>query len=368
VNKIIYNEKGVALVVTLAIVAILTAAAFQLSKFTGDSVMVTMAEKDRFQAEQIALSGINLAMMILARDAADNTIDSVQEAWADPDKLSQAVGELGFDKDALTVKIIDELSKIQVNGLLARFPGNLLNPDQIRIWEHFFNLEFSNDKTMDERDPEKILNSITDWLDSGDDNTISGLSGAESDYYLGLDPPYVCANGPFNHIDELLSVKGITKDLLQNGIQAETEDNTITSELSDFFTVYGLDPEKDGDGYKYPGKVNINTAGTDVLAILLPEGMEDLAQDLVDFRNEKGDQEDTFINLLDNGWYEEVIELSEEEKTKFDNTIRYSSDIFKVECTARFGDGRITLLAFLKRRKDKASGTWACSIIQVERK
>lgn len=367
-NSILHNEKGVALVVTLAIVAILTAAAFQLSKFTGDSVMATMVEKDRFQAEQIALSGINLAMMILARDAADNTIDSVQEAWADSDKLSQAVNELGFDKNALTVKIIDELSKIQVNGLLAKFPGNLLNPDQMRIWEHFFILEFSNDKIMDERDPETILNSIKDWLDSGDDDTISGLSGAESDYYLGLEPPYECANGPFNHVDELLSVKGISRDLLQNKIQAETEDNAKIPELSDLFTVYGLNPEKDGNGYKYPGKVNINTAGIDVLAILLPEGLEDMAQDLADFRNEKGEQGDTFINSLDSGWYEEVIELSKMEKTEFENSIRYSSDIFKVECMARHGDARVTLLAFLKRQKDKESGKWKCRIIQVERK
>jgi len=368
VNSILYNEKGVALVVTLAIVAILIAAAFQLSKFTGDSAMSAMAEKDRFQAGQMALSGINLAMMILARDAADNTIDSVQEAWADPDRLSTAVNELGFDTDTLTIKIIDELSKIQVNALLAKFPGNLINPDQMRIWEHFFTLEFSNDKEMDERDPEKIINSIKDWLDSGDDDTISGLSGAESDYYLGLEPPYECANGPFNYIDELLSVKGIPTDFLQNKIQAETEENAKVPQLSELFTVYGLDPEKDGNGYKYPGRVNINTAGIDVLAVLLPEGMEAFAQDLADFRDEKEETGDTYINLLDKGWYEEVIALSKTEKIKFESTIRYSSDIFKVECVGRQADARVTLSAFVKRRKDKESGKWMCRIIQMERK
>ena len=46
-NSIFHNEKGVALVVTLAIVAILLAVALQLGKFTGDSVMSTLVAKSR---------------------------------------------------------------------------------------------------------------------------------------------------------------------------------------------------------------------------------------------------------------------------------------------------------------------------------
>ena len=96
---------------TLAIVAILVAAALQLAEFTGDSVMATLVEKDRFQAEQMAMSGINLAIMILVEDAAKNSVDSVQEAWADPDKLSQTVNGLGLEKEMLMIMITDELSK-----------------------------------------------------------------------------------------------------------------------------------------------------------------------------------------------------------------------------------------------------------------
>ena len=371
-NNILQSEKGAALVVTLAIVGILITAALQLGKYTGDSVMGTLKGKDMFQAEQLALSGIELAKLILSEDAAENESDSVQEAWADPDKLSQAVSQLGLEENSLTIKITDELSRIQVNALILEFPGNELNPDQFRIWENLLRLRFSDDKAVDERDPAEIINSMKDWLDSEDDDAISGISGAESDYYLDLDPPYTCTNGPFNHIDELFSVKGISKDLLKNenlDDPDEIDEEVVAVEIGDVFTVYGLSSEKtENGGYRYSGKVNINTADIEVLAALLPEGMEDLAYDLVDFRGRKAEEGDLFINPLDKGWYKDIIELSEKEQKRFERLITYSSNIFRVECTAKEKDLGITLVAVLKREKHKESGKWMCRIIRMERK
>lgn len=361
-NRFLHNEKGVALVVTLAIVAILIAVALQLGKFTGDAVMTTLIEKDRFQAEQLAISGINLASMILVDDAAKNSVDSVQEPWAEPNMLEQAINEMGLEKETLSIKITDELSKIQANALVSEFPGNQLNPDQNRIWENLFRQRHLNDVAL-------ILNSAKDWLDSMDDDTISGISGAESDYYQGLYPAYVCANGPFNHIDEMLSVKGISKDLLKNEEEDKIIDKTEELDLDDIFTVYGQDRERtETGGYKFSGRININTAGVDVLAALLPEGMEDLAHDLVDFREQKSEQGNIFINPLDRGWYKKVIDLSEMEQERFDRSIRYSSDIFRVDCTAHINDAHVILVAVLKREKHKESGKWMCRIIQMERK
>ena len=371
-TNILYNEKGVALVVTLAIVAILLAAALQMGKFTGDSAMETLVHKDQFQADQLALSGINIAAMILVDDASKNDIDTIQEAWADPDKLLMAVNELKLEKGTLTIKITDELSKIQVNALLLEFPGNQISLTQTRIWENFFRLRFLIDKSMDKRDPAEIINSLKDWLDSGDDDAVSGVSGAESDYYLDLDPPYECANGPFDHIDELMNVKGISKDLLKTEILDQTEyqsDEPVDElELGDIFTICGLDLEKTGKGgFRYSGKVNINTAGVDVLAGLLPEGMEEFARDLADYREQRSEEGDVFVNPLDRGWYKKVIDLSEKEQKWLDSAITYSSHIFKIECIAQKNDAKTYLVGFLKREKHKESGKWTYRIIQMER-
>ncbi len=376
------NQNGMALVITLAVVAVLIAAALQLSKFTGDSVMVTLVEKDRLQAEQTAIAGINLASLILVQDAMDTDIDSIQETWADPDILALAVNDMGL-ADKLTVTITDELSKIQVNAMVKAYPGNELNPDQVRLWENLLRIGVSKDKSEDETDPAGIVNSVKDWLDDLDDDAVTGLSGAESDYYLGLDPGYECANGPFNHVDELLSVKGFSLDLLmlenpdeteKTGLEESGLENPGTGKpgrenaLETVFTVYGLDPEVKEGKYRYAGKININTANETVLAALLPEGMEDLAPDLVDFRGKTNEDGNEFSNLLDKGWYKKVIDLSENEQKKFDALITYSSDIFKVDCRAEENSAAVHLVAFLKREKDNQSGKWMCRVIQMERK
>lgn len=370
-NNPVNNNRGAALVVTLAIVAILLAAALQLGKFTGDFVVYSLADNDQFQACQMAMSGINMAMLLLVDDAKKNTLDSVQDVWADQDKIMEAVETLGFEKDKLSIQIFDELSKIQVNALISEFPGNQFHSTQLGIWENFLRIKVFENKTSNEGDPAEIINSVKDWLDSKDDDAITGVSGAESDYYLGLDPSYVCANGPLNHIDELLNIKGITKDLLKADIESGNPDQTGATpalELGDLFTIYGLAKEKsENGGYRYPGRVNINTAGVDVLAALLPEGMADFAQDLVDFRDEKSEQENVFINPLDKGWYEKVIDLSESEIEKLNRSIRYDSDVFKVLCSARKNNAMVTLMVYIQREKIEDSGKWICRILQIER-
>ncbi len=371
-NNIINNKKGMALVVTLAIVAILVPAALQLNKFTGEPVMATLKEKDHFQAQQFAVAGIELARLILSDDASKNSIDSIQETWADPDILVQAVKEMGLDKSNLTIKITDELSKIQVNALLKKFPGNEFNIDQVKIWERLLNARFSNDNSNDDMVAQEnlvsIINCVKDWLDSLDDDAASGISGAESDYYLGLEPSYVCSNAPFNHLDELLNVKGISKDLLNRDDMENFNEDESELALKDIFTVYGLEQDNLESGwYRYGGKININTAGVDTLKALLPMGMEDFAMDLVDFRMQQSEEGDVYINSLDKGWYKKVIDLSMEEQEKFEHVISYSSNIFKVECTGKENSATIKFTAWIKREKHRESGKWMCRVIQMER-
>src|SRR5262249_25629512 len=58
---------------------------------------------------------------------------------------------------------------------------------------------------------EDIANSILDWLDADDEPR---ESGAESDTYSSLTPPYRAKNGPLDSLEELLLVKGMTPQLL----------------------------------------------------------------------------------------------------------------------------------------------------------
>jgi len=59
-----------------------------------------------------------------------------------------------------------------------------------------------------------VIDSILDWRDANRDHR---LNGGEEDYYRGLDPPYSCKDGPFDVVEELLLVRGVTPRLFAGG-------------------------------------------------------------------------------------------------------------------------------------------------------
>jgi general secretion pathway protein K len=358
----ILNRSGMAMVVVLGVISVLLVTGLHLAGITRKSVTASIFETDRFEAKQMAIAGIHLVMLMLTDDAARNDTDSVQEAWADPEKLAEAVGQLGYDRGGLTLTITDELGKIQVNALLRQFPGNELNPDQAILWERFLTLTMPEYRTLDYPGPEAVINALKDWLDSGDDGAVSGLSGAETAYYGGLDSPYACADGPFNTLAEIWNVKGIGLDIFQ-GVGLERR-----QDLRNLVTVYGLSDIPAGPGtFRWPGRININTAGIEVLRALFHPGLMDAAQDLLDYRDEKSEDGQTFVNLLDKGWYTRVIELPQSEKQFFDRMVRYDSHLFRVDAAARLNQASVNLSAVIKRKRLEKSGQWTCRIIQMER-
>ncbi|GAB6142903.1 type II secretion system minor pseudopilin [Desulfocicer niacini] len=365
------NNRGVALFMTLALISILTTAALEVGRRAGKAAARSGATVDIFQARESAWSGIQLAMGILAADAQKNEIDSLQEDWAGPEKLAKAVAALEMPGENLTLSITDELGKIQINALLDAYPGNAFNEDQRLLWERLLDLIISGDKSQDDRDPAEIINSLKDWLDSGDDDAVTGVSGAEADYYESLQPSVYCVNGPLTTLDELYQIKGISENFLQWGNNDLGDDavEDVMPELSQVFTVHGMsDITGEGGRFSFPGKININTAGLEVLSAMLPSGMEDQATALGEFRLEKEPGRDGFINALDKGWYEQVIQLSGEEKQSFDNIVTYSSHLFRATAVAAVHGHTITLTGIIKREKDEKTGTWICRLLELSDK
>ena len=58
---------------------------------------------------------------------------------------------------------------------------------------------------------ESIADALLDWIDG---DARQRPLGAEADYYLGLDPPYEPRNGVPDSLEELLLVRGVTRQLL----------------------------------------------------------------------------------------------------------------------------------------------------------
>ncbi|WP_020589796.1 general secretion pathway protein GspK [Desulfobacter curvatus] len=363
------NQKGAALIATIAVVAILCVVALEAGRLAKQAASGTITENDMFAAREMAMSGIHLSMMMLAVDAADNEIDSIQETWADPEQIALAVAAMGLNPADLSLKISDEMGKLQLNALLKQFPGNEPNDAQMMVLERFLTLAAPEDKPEDAGSAVEIINALKDWLDSKDDDAITGLTGAEANYYESLDMPYTCANGPFMHVSELFLVKGVVDAILSPSYISQGMDESTQVDTKDMFTVYGLldDQDSEENRFSFSGKVNINTAPVAVLAALLPEGRDVNAQDLADYRSDKANLGQEYTHTLESGWFEDVIALGDDEKKAFEKMITYSSNVFTADCTAKKNGSQVTLHAVIKREKQDLTGKWVCRILQMER-
>jgi len=349
--KIIADDRGIALLVTLTIVTVLVVAALEMNRRTRSAIYSAAATRDRTTLLHMASSGIHVAQAMLVKDKNNSDTDSLQEDWASPDNIRQVLQDIPFEEGSLKLTISDELGRIQVNSLV-RFPkGRQFAEPQKALWERFLWVLSTQNESLENIESAAIINSLKDWLDSGDDDAITGISGAESDYYQGLDSPYTCGNGPFTHMGELALVRGMVPQLFQG-----TEE---VPGISRHVTVHGMTADK-RNSLTYHGKININTSELPVLAALLPSGSEDLAEAIYDFRRETS--EDEYIHdLLNPNWYKKVPGLGDIEIDP--NLITTTSDVYRIESVAELNAIKTTVTAVVKREKNENTGKWNCSVL-----
>jgi len=353
-NKILANNRGIALLITISVTTILVAAALEYNRRARFEVISTASVRDRLTLSYVASSGIHIAMALLIKDKGESQFDSLQEDWANPEKIDEILQEIPFDNGKLAVKITDELGKIQVNALV-RFPDSRqFNESQLMVWERILNVIGSEDDLQNDSSPTAIVNSVKDWLDSGDDEATTGLSGAESSYYEEQDPSYTSRNGPIADLNELLLIKGISPQLYYG-----TKD---TPGLANYMTVHGLAVGA-GTNFNWPGRININTADIPVLAALLGTENQDLAQTFYDFRQEMAAEKDVH-DFSDPKWYKNITGLSD---AGIDSRmIAVSSDVFRIQSTASLGGIQSSVSTVVKRVQNPKSGKWSCKVLSWE--
>ncbi|MDE2150264.1 MAG: type II secretion system minor pseudopilin GspK [Gammaproteobacteria bacterium] len=125
--------------------------------------------------------------------------DSLGEAWAQP------LTYLPFDRGGVSGGLEDLQGRFNLNNLAA---SNLVDR---RFFAQQFNRLLQSIPGIDPFSTDDLAPAIQDWLDP--DSEPSGSSGAESPYYLSLDPPYRAANRLMVSPSELLAVSGVTPQL-----------------------------------------------------------------------------------------------------------------------------------------------------------
>lgn len=353
-QRLIRNNRGIALLVSISIITLLVASSIEINRKVRTAVASTAATRDRMTALHQAGSAVHVAMAMLVQDKTSSDADSVQEDWADSAVIETILQEIELPSQSLDLKISDELGKLQVNALIDFPEGRAFNEAQRQIWENYLTTLVEENDDLTDVSPPEIINSMKDWLDSGDNEAITGLSGAESDYYLDLDPPYVCSNGPFVDCGELALVRGVTPLLFRGTEQIPG--------LADFVTPFGMSLQDSG-AVSFDGKININTADLPVLAALMPLVSRDLALSLLEYRIEKSD--DQYIHdLTSPDWYKNAPGAAD---LKIDpKVITTKSDIFRIDATSKANDFSLTISTVVRREQAAKSRKWRCRVLSWE--
>lgn len=357
-SRLLRNRRGVALLITLSVMTILVATTLEFNRRARFSLISAAAARNQLTLTQMAEAGVAAAMAILAKDKADNETDTLMDDWANPEKIEEVLQDFAFEDGRVSLLISDETGKLQVNALVSFPEGREFNEAQRTLWERF--LKRATDRKdrkieiKDDQEPAAIINSLKDWMDSGDDDAITGLSGAESSYYEDRTPPYPCRNGPFNDLDELLLVKGITPELLYG-----TGENPG---IARYLTIYGMSAGE-GTGFTYSGRININTAELPVLFALFPEENEDIVETLDELRKDivSGKMK---VDMSNPSWLKQLPGLAE---VKLDpKLVAMTSELFRIESTAILHDAAATVTTVVQRVQAGQTGKWTCKVLSWE--
>lgn len=184
-----------ALITALLVVFLATLAAVQASRQQQLLLNRSQTVLEQRQAWLYALGAEEWVGEILRRDLEDDTVDSLQEVWAQP------IAALPIEGGALSGEIIDLQGRFNLNGLLTD-----RSPDEIQV-ERFRRLLGVLGL------PENLGDAVVDWLDP--DSEPRFPDGAEDSTYLALTPARLPANGPFRSVEELRAIHGFDEESFQ---------------------------------------------------------------------------------------------------------------------------------------------------------
>jgi general secretion pathway protein K len=254
------NERGIVLIIVLWAMMILMVLAAELSLSSRIEGRTANVYQQDTAAYYLATAGIHRVMyrVLRAQQQGRNLLnmgiggqfgqspggqnpqnEEEEDLWlrADGRWKKEEFGAGGY-----WVRVMDESGKINLNQV-----------DEATLRQTFVNLGF------DQETGELLTDTIQDWRDT---DPLVRLHGAENDYYQSLPVPYPAKDGPFDSIDELLLIRGVTPALFY-GREGPA--------LQQLFTVYNSGG----------GNVNLLTANPLVLRAVLgvdADAARDLAQ------------------------------------------------------------------------------------------
>ncbi len=348
------SDRGLALILVIGVIAALVVSGTMLNRQVRGMLVSSAASAQQLKQFEMCRSGIEAAVQLLESGSSEDVLGWMlfeDKKTALNDVISSVIL---FPYGTINISITDESARIQINALATPPNWRQFNPDQRQLWERFLGILKSQYADEIDFSEVEIIDALKDWLDSGDDDAITGLSGAENDYYETLPYPHRAANAPIQHIGELLQVKGVPSELY-HGTDGRPG-------LSRYVTALGASGKRPSE-VRYSGRINMNTAEAPVIAALLPIEYQSLAESIVSYRQERIAETDNQA-LSQPTWYKNAPGCGDLDLPAA--LITTSSDLFRISVTAVTGQGRFQLTASVQCRRLGTAPTQTCDILRYE--
>jgi general secretion pathway protein K len=277
-------ERGVALIMVLGAIAIMVVMLAEFQDDAGAEFAAATAARDGVQAEYYARSAINLERLLIASEPMMRQAitplfalmkqtppqlpvwdysDRILGAFNDPDSAKDFAGFSGLDTTRgknlglvqgghFEITVVDEDAKINVNMGAANEIAHLRLAKELMSTMmpiQFNSLFEQHDSTGNYNDRLTICSALIDWADQDEqlfscDLTSSPSSNAvEDSWYQLLAKPYRRKNAPYDSLEEMRMVRGVSDDFWAAFVDPEPNDPRKR-----LMTVWGQ------------GKINVNAA------------------------------------------------------------------------------------------------------------
>ena len=262
--SLISEKRGVALIMVLWVIAILSVVVFEFCFAMRTEVQITNNYKEELQCYAMAEGGVQRAIteLIYKNDSRIQQIKKTLMSQESSQDQTEWVADgrsypLPFNQGTCEIRIMSEGGKVNINvvseSMLRKIIGQL---------------------GLEGEAKDAVVDSILDWRDPDDFHRVNG---AENDYYQSLKEPYNCKNRNLDSVEELLLIRGVTPDLFygRKGIKNEEEGSVDRIGLKDIFSIYSFGEQ-----------IDINSTTPLVLNAVLGIPKE-VAQQIVKAREEK---------------------------------------------------------------------------------
>ena len=290
------TQGGVALFMVTSAIVVLTIMLAEFQEETSSEVAAATAARDAVEAEFHARSAINLSRLLIASEPTiRNAILPLfmmlkrkppqLPVWEFTDRFLGAFngkeesadfsstfktpdGEgknLGLEKGHFEISVVDEDSKINVNLGAANEIAHIRLARQLMgtmVGAQYNPLFEARDPSGSIHDRLTICQAMIDWADNDENGyscdvsaTGGANSGTEDAFYASLLKPYKRKNAPFDSLEELHMVRGVSQDFWATFVDPEP-----------------LDPRKRVMTVWGQGAVNVNTANAATLLALVCSG------------------------------------------------------------------------------------------------